>query len=242
MSSETRQAEAAEAAAALQARGELRDPPPNHPMHHIAVTLRAAITRLSRRLEVPADGRVLDHGCADMPYRSLFPEGVEFTGADLPGNPLAGVEIGEDGSLPLDDASFDAVLSTQVLEHVGDPAAHLAESFRVLEPGGRMLLSTHGIMIYHPDPLDLWRWTSAGLRRIVEREGFEVEHFEGIMGLAPTGLQLFQDSVYYRLRRPGMRNAFAGVMQRAIAAADRAEPRGSARDNALVFALIARKP
>ena len=55
--------------------------------------------------------------------------------------------------------SFDAVLSTQVLEHVADPGALPAERFRVLRPGGRLLLSTHGIFVYHPDPDDYWRWT-----------------------------------------------------------------------------------
>lgn len=211
-------------------------------MHHIAVSLRRTITRLAGRLEVPDDGAVLDHGCADKPYRGLFPEGVRFVGADLAGNPDAELEISGDGALAAGDEEFDAVLSTQVLEHATDPATHLAESFRVLRPGGRMLLSTHGIMIYHPDPVDLWRWTAAGLRRIVEDAGFEVEHFEGMMGLAPTGLQLFQDSVYYRLSRPGARNAWARLMQSLIARADRFEGPGAARDNALVFALIARKP
>ena len=98
------------------------------------------------------------------------------------------------------------MLSTQVLEHVSDPRLYLAEAFRVLRPGGRMLLSTHGTFSYHPDPVDYWRWTCAGLRRIVVAEGFEVERFEGIVGMGATGLQLFQESIYYRhpaLRPPG---------------------------------------
>ncbi len=59
------------------------------------------------------------------------------------------------------------MLSTQVLEHVTDPRLYLAECHRVLRPGGPLLLSTHGIMVYHPDPVDYWRWTGAGLQRAV---------------------------------------------------------------------------
>ncbi len=82
------------------------------------------------------------------------------------------------------------VLSTQVLEHVDRPGLYLAECHRVLRPGGRMLLSTHGIMVFHPDPVDYWRWTCDGLQRAVRDAGFEIVRFEGIVGLAATGIQL----------------------------------------------------
>src|SRR5205823_2015302 len=75
----------------------------------------------------------------------------------------------------------------------------LSECLRVLRPGGRMLLSTHGVFPYHPDPVDLWRWTCEGLRREVEQVGFEVVRFEGVIGMAATGLQLLQDSISYRM-------------------------------------------
>jgi hypothetical protein len=132
------------------------------------------------------------------------------------------------------------VLSTQVLEHVADPALYLSECLRVLRPRGR-LLSTHGIMVYHPDPVDYWRWTCAGLRRAVEDAGFEVVRFEGIMGLAATGLQLIQDATYYYLPR-FLRPGFALYLQTLIAVVDRVESWGGRELNALVFAVVARKP
>ena len=42
--------------------------------------------------------------------------------------------------IPFDDASFDAVISTQVLEYVPDIPAALAEFARVLKPGGRVAI------------------------------------------------------------------------------------------------------
>jgi 2-polyprenyl-3-methyl-5-hydroxy-6-metoxy-1,4-benzoquinol methylase len=51
-----------------------------------------------------------------------------------------------DGSLPLQDNSFDVVWATEVIEHVADTGRWLSEVRRVLKPGGRLLLTTpsHG--------------------------------------------------------------------------------------------------
>jgi SAM-dependent methyltransferase len=192
-------------------------------------------------LRVPARGSVLDFGCAERPYRRFFAETVEFVGADLPGNPAANVMIGPDGTLPVGDDEFDAVLSTQVLEHVSDPRTYLDECRRVLRPGGRMLLSTHGLMVYHPDPVDYWRWTRAGLERTIESAGFEIVHAEGIMGLGAVGLQFLQDSIYFRLPAR-LRRPVAGLFQTLIALVDRLSPAGGDDANALVYLIVAEKP
>lgn len=207
--------------------------------HHINV-LPARLEELSTDLRVPARGRVLDYGCADLPYRSFFSDDVEFVGADIPGNPNATVDLSPNGTLPVEEGSFDAVLSTQVLEHVVDPGVYLSECFRVLRPGGRLLLSTHGVFMYHPDPDDYWRWTCAGLQRAVREAGFEIERFEGIIGPLATGLQMTQDAVYWRLPRL-LRPVFAFIMQSLIALADR-ESAGRRRLDASIFAVVARKP
>lgn len=186
------------------------------------------------------DDRVLDYGCAEVPYRRLFPPEIEYLTADLPGNPSASIEVAPDGRLPIEDGSIDVVLSTQVLEHVEAPARYLSECERVLRPGGRLLLSTHGMMIYHPDPVDYWRWTCAGLRREVEAAGLSVVRFRGLMGLAASGIQFIQDSLYARLPRL-LRPAFTFVAQALIAVVDRVQGESAKELNALVFLLIAEK-
>lgn len=220
---------------------DLRRPNRWHRLAYIIEALPAGLEELARDLHVGPHARILDYGCADQPYRRFFPATVEYVGADLPGNPQADVELRPDGSVPIASGSVDAVLSTQVLEHVSDPGLYLAECARVLCPGGRLLLSTHGIMVYHPDPVDLWRWTGAGLEQAVRNAGLEVERVEGIMGLGATGLQLVQDAYYWRL--PALlRPAFAFVVQLLARLADRAETAEGRRMNALVFAVVARKP
>ena len=115
--------------------------------------------------------RLLDVGCGEMPYLTLFqPHVREVVGMDTWDNPRASLR-GVIESIPADDASFDVVLCAQVLEHVDDPAQGIRELARVTRPGGRVLLSTHGAMVYHPNPVDLWRWTGAGLDRLFRTNG-----------------------------------------------------------------------
>lgn len=208
--------------------------------HHIRV-LPARLEALAADLRPPPQARILDYGCADAPYRDFFARDADYVGADLPGNPYASIDLNPDATVPAEDGSFDVVLSTQVLEHVSDPSLYLSECFRVLCPGGRLLLSTHGVFVYHPDPVDYWRWTCAGLRRVVNDAGFEIERFEGIIGLAATGLQLFQDAVLHRLPRR-MRPLLAVCIQTLAGLADRLESQASRDLNGQVFGLVAVKP
>jgi FkbM family methyltransferase len=214
---------------------------PWHRLSYIVGELPRALGALAADAPAPPGGTVLDYGCADQPYRGLFGGDVTWLAADLPGNPGATVTIAPDGTVPVPDASVDVVLSTQVLEHVADPARHLAECVRVLRPGGRLLLSTHGLMIYHPDPVDLWRWTGEGLRRAVTDAGLAVVRFEGVMGLTAVGLQLAQDGAAWRL--PGrLRPLVFLVAQALIRLVERFERPQDRALNALVFALVAEKP
>jgi SAM-dependent methyltransferase len=208
--------------------------------YHIKV-LPERLAELARDLHVTGDDALLDYGCADIPYRHFFPSRIRYEAADLPGNGHATMVLNDDGTVPAPDDAYDAVLSTQVLEHVTDPASYLAEAYRVLRPGGRLLVSTHGVFIYHPDPEDCWRWTCAGLRRLVEQAGFRIVRFEGVIGLLPTGLQLVQDALYWHFPRL-LRPPFALVMQTLMVIADRLHTDASRALNAQVFALVAEKP
>ena len=211
------------------------------PFRYVAAQLETLIRDLAEPSALPAGAQVLDYGCATQPYRSLFGAGVDYIGADLPGNPSATVELRPDGTVPLPDSSVDLVVSTQVLEHVIDPGLYLSECHRLLRPGGALALSTHGIMYYHPDPEDYWRWTSAGLARVVETAGLEVAEVRGVMGLGPAALQLLQWATLGHVPRL-LRRPFTMVMQGLIAASDRRYSDQSRVHNALVLGVRATKP
>jgi SAM-dependent methyltransferase len=120
--------------------------------------------------ERPQRPRLLDVGCGEKPYEPLFaPYVAEYVGVDV-ANPAADLE-GTVEEIPVPDESFDVVICTQTLEHAADPARAVRELRRVVAPGGRVLASTHGVQVYHPNPDDLWRWTHAGLERLFRENG-----------------------------------------------------------------------
>jgi len=134
--------------------------------------IRSALARwLQEQAQIAGERgrvRVLDVGCGPKPYYPFFADvASEYVGVDVVENPTAELR-GAIEALPVPDASFDLVLCTQVLEHCDDPAQAVRELRRVTAPGGRVLASTHGVQVYHPSPVDYWRWTHEGLRRLFE--------------------------------------------------------------------------
>jgi SAM-dependent methyltransferase len=134
-------------------------------------SIRRPLAEWLRREGAAAAGkRVLDVGCGVKPYYPFFASAASYVGVDVKQNVAADL-VGTVDALPVADGTFDVVLCTQVLEHVEDPGLAVRELHRVCAPGGRVLASTHGVMVFHPNPEDLWRWTHTGLRRLFEREG-----------------------------------------------------------------------
>lgn len=86
--------------------------------------------------------------------------------------------VGSAEAIPCDDASFDSVLCTQVLEHVPHPVKVIQEIYRVLKPGGQCLLTAPQWNELHEIPHDYFRYTCYGLRTLFEDAGFKVEHIE----------------------------------------------------------------
>jgi SAM-dependent methyltransferase len=145
---------------------ERRNPPLTSPTWVVRDALARWLRAQADELAAGGKVRILDVGCGPKPYYPFF-AGVasEYVGVDVVENPAAEL-LGAVEALPVDDASFDVVLCTQVLEHSDDPAQAVRELRRVTRPGGRVLASTHGVQVYHPSPVDYWRWTHEGLRRL----------------------------------------------------------------------------
>ena len=107
-----------------------------------------------------AGRRILDAGCGSGPLSAaLRDRGALVTGFDVSAAmvELARTRLGEDADvivhdladpLPYDDAAFDDVVASLVLHYLEDWTGPLAELHRVLQPGGRLILSTHHPMMY----------------------------------------------------------------------------------------------
>lgn len=205
------------------------------------VLLLDRVTRVAHSEMLEGGGRLLDYGCGNKPYRELFAKKfAQHVGADIAGNVDAELVLDGEGRVPAPDASFDGVLSSQVLEHVASPRLYLAEARRVLRPGGSLILSTHGIWPYHPDPTDFWRWTRDGLVREITEAGFEVQLVQGVFGLESSALQLWQDATFERLPRL-LRPAYTWFFQTVIGFIERRQPDKVSHD-ASVYVILARRP
>src|ERR1044072_949514 len=71
-------------------------------------------------------------------------------------------------ALPFPDDCADLVILQGVLEHVEDASSTLAESFRVLKPGGLFYTEMPFLQPYHESPIDLRRSTKNGLATLCE--------------------------------------------------------------------------
>ena len=112
-------------------------------------------------LPVTSDDTVLDVGCggggiagfcasqgAAIIVTDSDPEKVSAVERSLVGSAARSVQalVSDSNPLPLPDGAASIIVSTEVLEHVDDPQAFLAELFRVGRPGARYLLAV-------PDPV-----------------------------------------------------------------------------------------
>ena len=82
---------------------------------------------------------------------------------DIVRTPITDV-VADAHAIPFADASFDAVVSLAVYEHLAQPWIVTAEVERVLKPGGVLYVEAPFFEPYHPDPGDYFRYTIPGLR------------------------------------------------------------------------------
>lgn len=119
---------------------------------------RRVLERAIERLDLPADARILDAGCGSGRNMVELARAGAVTGVELSD---ASVELararnsGEvlEGSvmdMPIDDDTFDLVVSLDVIEHLDDDVGALRELRRVTKPGGALLVTV---------PAYQWLWS-----------------------------------------------------------------------------------
>lgn len=124
---------------------------------------------------LPPGTVVVDLGAGDAPYRELFSH-CDYLTTDWEGSVherASDVDVlAPADALPLEDGSADAVLLTQVLEHVPDPRSVLVEVARLLRAGGGVFMTVPFVWELHELPYDFWRFTPASLERLLSGAGF----------------------------------------------------------------------
>lgn len=128
---------------------------------------------VSRMVLPMGAGTILDVGCGNAPYGDLLP-GWRRIGINIDASDASPEVVGDGTCLPFRDACADAVLCTQVMEHVRDPFGLVRELARVLKPGGVLVLSGPMYWRLHEEPHDYWRFTRHGFLELARREGLEV--------------------------------------------------------------------
>jgi SAM-dependent methyltransferase len=135
---------------------------------------REVATQVRQSLEEFGSGRILDVGCGEKPYEVYRPRAsTEWIGLDVPENSLADVH-GYAEDLPFGEASIDTVICTEVIEHVEEPEVLLREIARVLKPDGHLILIAPFYWPLHEEPYDFFRFTTHGLRHLIQKVGLEV--------------------------------------------------------------------
>lgn len=145
---------------------------------------------------IPAGSVVLDAGAGHAPYRHYF-DHTQYETADfaqVTKKQYTSLDYVCDlDAIPVEDARYDAVVLTQVLEHLPDPLSVLHELRRVTKPGGTILLTTPLYFAEHEQPYDYFRYTQFALRSLLERADFVVDRtawLEGYLGTVSYQLQL----------------------------------------------------
>ena len=129
--------------------------------------------------ELPQDGRGLNVGSGGtrLDARLLNLDLARAAAVDCVADALR---------LPFPRSRFTLVVSQETVEHLPDPFGAVIEMVRVLQPGGTLYLQAPFVIGYHPGPEDYWRFTRAGMRRLVEQAGLRLVQLVPVIG-AGTG-------------------------------------------------------
>jgi len=137
-------------------------------------------------LLVKFKGIVLDAGAGECRYRDYFPDklyvGLDFFKGDSTWD-YSNLDVGGDiSNLPFKTNTIDMILNNHVLEHIADPGKTIKEFYRVLKPGGRLVLTAPQGWYEHQIPHDYFRFTSYGLKMLFNEAGFKIEYIKPMGG------------------------------------------------------------
>jgi SAM-dependent methyltransferase len=151
-----------------------------------------------------ANGKTIDLGAGRLDYRNLilkYGSNTEYISVDIKKchdelDLVADICKGTDFA----DDHFDTAFSTQVLEHVSEPVQFLKEAYRLLKPGGHLILTVPFLFYLHGLPHDYFRYTPNGISFLANEAGFNVIESRGIGGLIAFNSMIFFQAIFHVLR------------------------------------------
>ncbi len=170
-----------------------------NPFFFIRRGLFKGINKFSNRLS----GTLLDFGSGSKPYKNLF-DVEKYIGVDVidHGHPheKEEIDIYYDGKiLPFKDESFDSVFSSEVFEHIFELEKILTEINRVMKKGGNALFAVPFAWDEHEQPFDFGRYSSFGIKYLLEKNGFKVIEIEKSTKFLETVFQFWNLYLFYKL-------------------------------------------
>lgn len=145
-------------------------------------------------------GKVLDVGCGTKPYRHLFNvevyHGLEYSDSASGINGKLQDYVYDGHKFPFKNASYDCIISSEVLEHIFNPDEFLAEINRCMKKGGKLLLAVPFVWDEHEQSGDFARYTSFGLAHLLKKYGFEVVRSYKTANNISIIFQLINDYIY----------------------------------------------
>lgn len=150
-----------------------------------------------------AKGKLLDLGCGNKPYQTLYQLKTTFQiGCDvIQSDKNCADVICPVTDLKFTDRLFDTILCTQVLEHVFEHDKMMSEIYRVLKPGGHIILTVPFAWELHEEPYDFFRYTKHALKQLFEQSGFEIDYIKPNGGKWAAIYQLRNNMMYSSFRK-----------------------------------------
>lgn len=131
-------------------------------------------------------GKLYDFGCGEAPFRKFFQQYAdEYIGVDWAGSlhkTKADIAADLNEKLPIEDNQADTIISISVLEHLREPQIMLNEAFRILNPGGHIILQTPWQWMVHEAPHDYFRFSPYALEYMMNKAGFKNIRIEAECG------------------------------------------------------------
>jgi SAM-dependent methyltransferase len=128
-------------------------------------------------------GIILDVGCGSKPYKNFATNAEKYIGVDVIDDPEVDQKMIENKYIPFDDNYFDAVISTQAIEHIQDLDTVLKEIKRVAKHESLIFISLPFMFQEHGAPHDYRRFTKFGLKSYLSQFNFDIIEVNTIGGI-----------------------------------------------------------